>query len=263
MKDAIVAVYWDFENIHLGLTDQTGHNGFAARYPALDDVDAIMDYVYSLGVVAVNRAFANWLPCGAYRETLLQHAIDLIQLFPRGQNSKNGADIRLALDALEDVHTHKHISHVMIVGGDSDYIAVAQKLKQAGRTVIGVGVRKSTNRFWTRSCDEFKFYETLVQAHRKEAAPTPLPPRNGDFARSREVLVKAVEHLREQTGEDWVLMSRVRPMMKRLFPEFDPGNYGLPTLADFIAECQDLVTLRQGEHDKLVSIARPPPGRAA
>ena len=207
-----------------------------------------------VGSVAINRAYANWQPFGVYREPLLLHSVDLIQLFPRGQNSKNGADIRLALDALEDVHIHGHIAQVLIIGGDSDYIAVAQKVKQAGRSVIGIGVRQSTNRFWTRSCDEFKIYETLVRAHHSESAAAKTVVRNGDFARSRQILEKAIEHLRAQTGEDWVLMSRVRPMMKRLYPEFDPGNHGFATFADFITECQDLVRLRQGEHDKLITL---------
>ena len=75
---------------------------------------------------------------------------------------KNSADIRMALDALTDVYTHPHLTHVVIVSSDSDFISLSQKIKQAGRFVAGIGMSGFSNRFWISSCNEFKFYQNLA-----------------------------------------------------------------------------------------------------
>ena len=66
-------------------------------------------------------AYADWTRAGEYSRALTQHAIRLVQrnLTPGGD--KNGADINLALDALEMAFTHPHINAYVIVGGDSDF----------------------------------------------------------------------------------------------------------------------------------------------
>jgi uncharacterized LabA/DUF88 family protein len=95
---------------------------------------------------------------------LMHHGMELIQLFPPGSAAKNGADIRLCLDAMEDLGRFDHIGTVMVVSGDSDYMPLAHKVKAAGRTVMGVGARKSTNAHWASSCHGFYYYDELGTA---------------------------------------------------------------------------------------------------
>ena len=75
---------------------------------------------------------------------------------------KNGADINLALDALEMAFTHSHINAFVIVGGDSDFIALVEKLKQYDRKVFVVGGRAFTSQILQKNCHEFIAYENLV-----------------------------------------------------------------------------------------------------
>jgi uncharacterized LabA/DUF88 family protein len=93
---------------------------------------------------------------------LLQNAMELIQLFPPGVSAKNGADIRLCLDAMEDLGRLGHIGTVVVVSGDSDFMAMAQKIRALGRRVVGLGARNTTNAHWVTSCHEFRFYEDLI-----------------------------------------------------------------------------------------------------
>jgi uncharacterized protein (DUF2236 family) len=166
---APLAVYWDFENLHARLVEDRLGDGayntpdgrFKAQEP-LVQVQKVVDFVATLGPVALNRAYCNWQYFGRYREALLGAGMDLVQLFPPGASAKNGADIRLCLDALEDSARVSTIGQVVIVGGDSDFMPLAQKLKAAARRVIGIGARKSTNRYWAGSCDVFYYYEDLV-----------------------------------------------------------------------------------------------------
>jgi uncharacterized LabA/DUF88 family protein len=176
-EDRSVALYWDFENLHASLCEarqddaySKPDNRFKVQEP-LVDVQAVVDLAASLGPIAINRAYCNWQYFGRYRDALLQSAIELIQLFPPGGSAKNGADIRLCLDAVEDIGRFGHIGTVIIVSGDSDYMPVAQKIKAAGRRLIGVGTRSATNRHWARSCHEFRYYENLVEGRAQGALP--------------------------------------------------------------------------------------------
>ena len=143
-----VAIYWDFENIHASILDQRKGVGTykTSRFSPqeqLVDVEALMEFAASLGSVAINRAYANWQWFGKYREVLLHNAVELIQLFPPGASAKNGADIKLCLDATEDIIRFPHITTIVIVGGDSDFLPVSQKIKAAGKTLVGVGCEAS------------------------------------------------------------------------------------------------------------------------
>ena len=175
-----VALYWDFENLHASLVDELfGLGSYAAnRFRPQDeliDVAAINEFALSLGPVAINRAFANWVSFNRYKQSLLQSAIELIQVFPPGANAKNGADIKLCLDAMDDMARFPHISTIIVVGGDSDYMPLSYKVKAAGRTLIGIGSRRTTNQHWARSCHEFKFYQALVEPPPAVVEATPGP----------------------------------------------------------------------------------------
>lgn len=174
-----VAIYWDFENLHASLVDGLHGQGTyqASRFrpqDALVDVEALVEFALSLGPLAINRAFANWLSFNRYKQALLQSAVELIQVFPPGASAKNGADIKLCLDVLEDMTRFPHIGTIIVVGGDSDYMPLSYKVKAAGRRLVGIGGKRTTNQHWARSCHEFKFYEALI-AVPGDAAKTELP----------------------------------------------------------------------------------------
>ena len=164
-----VALYWDFENLHASLSEARWGEGSYGRpdgrfklQEPLIDVQAVVDLAASLGPLAINRAYCNWQFMGRYRDALLQAGMELIQLFPPGGAAKNGADIRLCLDAMEDLGRLSHLGTVLVVGGDSDFLPLAQKIKASGRTLVGVGTQRSTNRHWASSCHQFYYYDELV-----------------------------------------------------------------------------------------------------
>src|SRR5690606_4503818 len=176
-----VAVYLDFDNIVISWYDRVhGRNAYGKdRQRITDDphdkevverlkkamieVGAIIDYASSFGTLVLTRAYADWSsPVNAeYRSQLVARAVDLVQLFPAAAYAKNGADIRLAVDAVEDMFRLPDLTHVVIVAGDSDYVPLAQRCKRLGRYVIGVGVAGSTAKSLAAACDEFESYDSL------------------------------------------------------------------------------------------------------
>lgn len=137
------------------------------------DLRAIIDYATSYGVVGMTRAYADWsVPANAaYRGDLVERAVDLVQLFA-ASGTKNGADIRLAVDAVEDLLRHPDITHVALVAGDSDYVPLAQRCKRLGRYVVGIGMAGSTSRALVSACDEFESYEKLPGVPQRATPPT-------------------------------------------------------------------------------------------
>ncbi|WP_206447990.1 NYN domain-containing protein [Agrococcus sp. KRD186] len=198
-QEARVAVYIDFDNILISRYDQIhGRGAFHAdkvrtlpadgrdskvrtRFQqATVDLGAIIDYASSFGSIVLSRAYADWsVPAhAAYRDQLLARAVDLVQMFPTTRSLKNGADIRLAIDVVEDLFRLEAITHVVIVAGDSDYIALAQRAKRLGSYVVGIGVAGSTSKSLAAACDEFADYDALpgiepVQLEEPEPDPQP------------------------------------------------------------------------------------------
>ena len=260
-----VALYWDFENLHASLVEaRYGEGSYSkpdARFKVqepLVDIQALVELAASFGPIAVNRAYCNWQFFGRYRDDLLQSAVELIQLFPPGASAKNGADIKLCLDAFEDISRFAHIGTVIIVGGDSDFMPVAQKVKAAGRVLIGIGSRASTNRHWAKSCHQFRYYENLVE----EAAVEGRVP--GDKGRphtpaavsdpASDMLRRAVRLLSETQGEPWVNKGSIWHMIKRLDPTFDTRDYGYADFSEMIKGLDAVIEVRKGESDHAVRL---------
>lgn len=203
--NARVAVYLDFDNIVISWYDRVhGRNAYgkdrqritenpndpevAERLSrAMIEVGAIIDYAASFGTLVLTRAYADWSsPVNAeYRSQLVARAVDLVQLFPAAAYAKNGADIRLAVDAVEDMFRLPDLTHVVIVAGDSDYVPLAQRCKRLGRYVIGVGVAGSTAKSLAAACDEFEAYDSLpgvVRPSKPVAAVVSTPTTDADAA---------------------------------------------------------------------------------
>lgn len=265
-NDRSVALYWDFENLHASLCDEKDpgayarpDNRFKPQEPLID-VQAVVELAASFGPIAINRAYCNWQFFARYRDALLQNAVELVQLFPPGGGAKNGADIKLCLDATEDLARFAHIGTVIIVGGDSDFMPVSQKIKAAGRVLIGVGARKSTNRHWAKSCHEFRYYENLVElpaepaaAESPQAAPSAeVPAVPADPA--AEILRRAIRLLAEKKGDAWVNKAEVWPMIKRLDPTFDLKETVHTSFSAMVKALEGVVEVKKGEFDQLIRL---------
>ncbi len=251
-----VAMYWDFENLHAGVLEaRCGEGSYAKqdhRFKPQDpvvDVQALVELGASFGPIAINRAYGNWQYFGRYRDAVLQNAVELIQLFPPGASAKNGADIKLCLDATEDIGRLAHVGTVIIIGGDSDYMPVAQKIKATGRTLIGIGNRKNTNKHWAKSCHEFRYYDSLVQpaesppAETSEAAPAPAAGADA------EIVCRALRLLADSKGERWVNKANLWPMIKRLDSTFDLKEHCHASLGEMLKALDAIVEVRKAETD--------------
>jgi uncharacterized LabA/DUF88 family protein len=152
-----IAVFIDFDNIEIGVKITLGEHF---------DVGTILDALKERGEVVTKIAYADWTaPASTAAPHPARHPLVQRNLTPGGD--KNGADINLALDALEMAFTHPHINAYVIVGGDSDFLSLVEKLKQYDKKVFVVGGRAFTSIILQRNCHEFIAYENLIGGRRR------------------------------------------------------------------------------------------------
>lgn len=253
-SDGRVAVYLDFDNIVMSWYDRVhGRNSYhrdrariaddptepeiAARLEAATvDVGAIIDFAASYGTLVLTRAYADWSsPVNAiYRRQLVARAVDLVQLFPAAAYAKNGADIRLAVDTVEDMFRLPDLTHVAIVAGDSDYVPLAQRCRRLGRYVIGLGVAGSTAKSLAAACDEFEPYDMLPGVPELSKAQKQAPKRRDKAGSEATPDAKADDSRAEQKP------ARRRRSQKPADPpaasgDDSPGADDAPELADATA----------------------------
>ncbi|MHA6667651.1 NYN domain-containing protein [Homoserinimonas sp. A447] len=298
-----VAVYIDFDNIVISRYDQKhGRSRGRARPDNLKDITAaslladpelaqrlteatidigaVLDFASSFGSIAVSRAYADWSVevNASYKNQLMDRAVELVQLFPAVRPAKNGADIRLAVDIVEDLFRLDHLTHVVIVAGDSDYIALAQRCKRLGRYVVGIGVAGATSKFLASACDEFADYDALPGVTTDEETQNPPEPTEevaepkkaktkgsiteptfssaaGSPTRKQDkqkmqldataLLVRALRLGQAKDDADWLGSSSVKNQMLRMDPSFQESALGYKTFTDFIKSRKNEVELQE------------------
>ncbi|MGH9238126.1 MAG: NYN domain-containing protein [Vicinamibacterales bacterium] len=240
-----IAVFIDFDNVEIGVKSTIGGQF---------DIGLVLEAIKERGEIVTKIAYSDWKRAGDYSRLLTQHAIRMVQrnLTPGGD--KNGADITMALDALEMAFTHDHINAFVIVGGDSDFISLVEKLKQYGRKVIVVGGRQFTSATMQRNCHEFIAYENLVgsrggrQTERSGRAVT----GTSDIGKALPLVKRALKVLsdREVTPQLGLLKST----LLQLDSTFSEREYGVSSFRDFMEKVAQAgaVTLKHAGRSMLV-----------
>jgi uncharacterized LabA/DUF88 family protein len=245
-----IAVFIDFDNIEIGVK-----NTLNASF----DVGIVLEALKERGDVVSKTAYSDWQRAGGYSRSLTQHAIKMVQrnLTPGGD--KNGADINLALDALEMAFTHPHINAFVIVGGDSDFISLVEKLKQYDKKVFVVGGRQFSSVIMQRNCHEFIAYENLVSAS-SSAGGGRRPADRGGVRVDRAPIEQAIPLVtrglkvladREVSPQLGLLKST----LLQLDSTFSERSYGAGSFRDFVEKLEKigLVKLQQVKGSLLVT----------
>jgi uncharacterized protein (TIGR00288 family) len=168
MQDRLnIAVFVDYDNIEIGVKS-TLRREF--------DVSLPLGALKERGDLVAKFAYANWGRQDGATRQMAENAVQMVQRIPSPRGDKNGADINLALDALEMAFTHAHVNAFAIVSGDSDFIPLVNKLKEYGKTVFVVGGKAFTSTILQQNCHEFVSYESLLEDGDRIVA-SPMPDR--------------------------------------------------------------------------------------
>ena len=258
-----IAVFIDFDNIEIGV-----RSTLSRRF----DIGTVLEAIKERGEVVTKIAYGNWQRAENFSREMADHAVQMVQrnLTPGGD--KNGADIHLALDALEMAFTRDHINTFVIVGGDSDFIALVEKLKQYDKTVFIVGGRAFTSVILQRNCHEFIAYENLVGSQ-----PSSRRPGVKSVVTNRLQLEDALRPIRRALK---ILADRgvsaqlglLKSTLLQLDPTFSERDFGAGTFQEFMQKMERtgylnlkqvdrslIVELKETESPLVEPLSPPPP----
>jgi uncharacterized protein (TIGR00288 family) len=238
---ATMAVFLDLENIAIGAHE--------AQFPAFD-VRRVIERLLLKGHIVVKKAYCDFDRYKAFKRGLHEAAFELIEIPHIRQSGKNSADIRMVVDALDLCYTKSHVDTFVIISGDSDFSPLVSKLRENAKTVIGVGVKKSTSDLFIGNCDEFIYYDDLVRGDqaKKRRSTSPAPsaakasPAGGNSLsvdRALDLLTRTIDALRAERGDDYTIRgSLVKQAIKRQNPGFNERAHGFRAFNELLLEGQ-------------------------
>jgi uncharacterized protein (TIGR00288 family) len=235
-EESALAVFVDFENLVLGFEKGRSREKL--------QIDRILERLVEKGKIVVKKAYCDWSHYKEYKQQLHNAAFEIIDIPKRSQSGKNSADIRLCVDALDLCYSKDHINTFAILSGDSDFSPLVSKLKENGKYVIGLATKDAASSLLVENCDEFVFYEEVVEGI---SHPPRLPARIAKEKRPAfQLLIDSVLALmRENT--DVMHSSLIKQTMKRKKPSFSESPYGFRTFSELLeaAEEHNLIILRE------------------
>ncbi len=191
-------------------------------------VSALLDELAQYGVATVKRAYGDWTTpqLGGWKTELNKHAIAPVQQFSY-TTGKNSTDSALIIDAMDLLYSG-NLDAFAIVSSDSDFTRLATRLRESGRTVYGLGLRK-TPASLVAACDKFIYLEVLGE---NVATPDPggtgAPTEDPPLPDLQRLLTRAVKTTSQDDG--WAHLGAVGTYLSSASASFDPRNYGYSKL---------------------------------
>lgn len=245
MQDKLsIAVFVDYDNIEIGVKS-TLRREF--------DVSLPLGALKERGDLVAKFAYANWGRQEGATRQMAENAVQMVQRIPSPRGDKNGADINLALDALEMAFTHAHVNAFAIVSGDSDFIPLVNKLKEYGKTVFVVGGKAFTSTILQQNCHEFVSYESLLEDGDR-IVPQPMPDRRErqdrperdrkdkrergprpaplELTQALPLVERALQVLERRAVQPQ--LGLLKSTMLQLDPAFSERAYGAGSFSDFV-----------------------------
>jgi len=242
-EDQRIALFIDFEN----LVTRTGLD------PDSFDLQPTLDVLLEKGKVVYRRAYADWTRFAGATKRLHDHGVEMIDVPPSTRAGKNGADVRLVIDALELAYLREHIDTFVIASGDSDFCPLAAKLRENDRTVIGMAVKESTSPLFVKACDEFVYLRVGGRSRRASEHP-----KAGGGGREKEKEAeRAVPELAREAAAALLARatapvnpSAIKAAIVRREPDFDERDHGFSSFSRLLEQMEKEGLLRREQGAK-------------
>jgi uncharacterized LabA/DUF88 family protein len=201
---------------------------------------ALLAEVAKFGTAHVKRAYGDWTGTRltGWKEHLLAESIQPMQQFAY-TSGKNATDAAMVIDAMDLLYSGR-FDGFCIVSSDSDFTALAQRIRASGLIVYGFGERKTPDAF-VKACDRFIYIENLAHpetaATHPDAGIKPVPRATAATLKGDTALVHLLRNAVEAASEDdgWAHLGAVGHIITKQRPDFDSRSYGYGKLSELTA----------------------------
>ena len=210
----------------------------------------ILDEVSDIGIATYKRIYGDWTDNEkrAWKNVLLDWSVNPIQQYSY-TTGKNATDSAMIIDAMDILYSG-NVDGFCLVSSDSDFTKLAQRLREAGMFVMGIGEQKTPKPF-RAACDTFKLLEIISSEDAAETAPTNKGRANALTTSKTEVpsideiqktitgideIQKAITKLliENNSQNQPIILARVGNFLTKRFSDFDVRNYGYSKLSTFL-----------------------------
>ena len=200
-------------------------------------IKPILDELSKYGNVTYKRIYGDWTKSqsASWKEVLLQNSITPIQQFSYTYG-KNATDSAMIIDAMDMLYTND-LEGFCLVSSDSDFTKLASRLRESGRTVIGMGESKTPTPF-RKACDIFTELELLLDDI-KDGKKNEVT--KGQIEESVIKIITENQNNDKETG-----LGEVGSRLVKLYPDFDVRRYGYSLLSKFLETFPKLKLLQDG-----------------
>ncbi len=204
--------------------------------------EPILKEVTALGEPALRRVYGDW---SSGRLNTWSKVVRDLGLVAHQESAntvgKNASDIGLVIDAMDILHTGRFDGFVL-VSSDSDFTALANRVREQGMDVIGIGEAKAPESL-RNVCNRFILIENIVD----EPAPQGAAKKAGGKAAPTEaipLILKAMEKIDQD--DEWYALGQLGQFITADTPDFDTRTYGKRKLSDLVQELKRFETKKVG-----------------
>ena len=198
-------------------------------------IKTIVDEITNLGITTYRRIYGDWTSPNLqnWKETLLEYSITPMQQYGY-TTGKNSTDSAMIIDAMDILYAG-NVDGFCLVSSDSDFTKLAMRLREAGKTVIGMG-KKQTPRPFVTACNQFKYLDLLSKEGKEEKAAvkqtTKKAKDTGRNSDDKKLVASICKLIEENSNDDgWMYAARVGKLLSKKYPDFDSRNYGYKKFA--------------------------------
>ena len=195
-------------------------------------LDEVLLVLGELGTINIRRAFGNWAKPSlkGWGELTGLHSIIPMQQFDVVKG-KSATDMRMTIDAM-DLLYRGHVDGFGIMSSDSDFLPLAQRIREDGLPCYGFGTAKTPQSF-QQSCT--RFFDVAALASEKEEALEAPPAAAGQREVDAELLqlLGAAFKASKRDEEGYASLSEMGQRAKAV-SSFAVRNYGFTRLSDLI-----------------------------
>ena len=206
---------------------------------------SILKEITSFGEPALRRVYGDW---GSARLNTWARAVRDLGLVAHQETAntvgKNASDIGLVIDAMDILHSGRFDGFVL-VSSDSDFTALANRVREQGMDVIGIGEAKAPESL-RNVCNRFILLENIIEEPQQTDKNQPATPASGkqDPINAAPLILKAMDKINSE--DEWYALGQLGQYIVRDNPDFDPRTYGKKKLSDLVEGLKRFETKKIG-----------------
>ncbi len=209
----------------------------------------ILDEVSDAGVATYKRIYGDWTDNEkrGWKNVLLDWSVNPIQQYSY-TTGKNATDSAMIIDAMDILYSG-NVDGFCLVSSDSDFTKLAQRLREAGMFVMGIGEQKTPKPF-RAACDTFKLLEIISSEDDSAETVLPVRGRAGSLPKHEAASIDEIQKtitpideiqqaitkllIENNSQNQPILLAKVGNYLTKRFSDFDVRNYGYSKLSTFL-----------------------------